>query len=234
MKKKWFSPTFFFDPFWKRIIHIVIRYLVVVSQWTKATSLVLIDWDIDRLNMLHKAVVVVVHLCSRSNTATKQPLMQDNKLFNIKAWIPWIYLNRSVGTTNTPGSCWMIRSGLNPCRHIPMWILLRPLGRLSSKLPLSGLLSPSLFLCIDLQCTLLLMSWKEGKPVKERVKRRWEKLKNRFRGWQGLRQRGKARDRVHRGGNGREEGGGVDSLRGRAPPGIPLQPRKMPREMIIK
>ena len=45
----------------------------------------------------------------------------------------------------------------------------------------------------------------------------------------------RARDRVRRGGNGREEGGGgVDSLRGRAPPGIPLQPRKMPREMIIK
>lgn len=35
---------------------------------------------------------------------------------------------------------------------------------------------------------------------------------------------------------GREEGGGggVDSLRGWAPPGIPLQPRKMPREIIIK
>lgn len=44
----------------------------------------------------------------------------------------------------------------------------------------------------------------------------------------------RVRDRVHRGGNGREEGGGVDSLRGRAPPGIPLQARKMPREMIIK
>lgn len=39
---------------------------------------------------------------------------------------------------------------------------------------------------------------------------------------------------MHGIGNGREEGGGVDSLRGRAPPGIPLQPRKMPREMIIK
>lgn len=32
----------------------------------------------------------------------------------------------------------------------------------------------------------------------------------------------------------REEGGGVDSLRGRAPPGIPLQPTKMPKERIIK
>lgn len=31
-----------------------------------------------------------------------------------------------------------------------------------------------------------------------------------------------------------EVGGGVGSLMGRAPPGIPLQPRKMPEEMIIK
>lgn len=44
----------------------------------------------------------------------------------------------------------------------------------------------------------------------------------------------RAQDRVHRGGSVREGGGGVDSLRGRAPPGIPLQPGKMPREMIIK
>lgn len=44
-----------------------------------------------------------------------------------------------------------------------------------------------------------------------------------------------AQDRVQEEGNGSEEGGGGDdSLRGRAPPGIPLQLRKMPREMIIK
>lgn len=61
-----------------------------------------------------------------------------------------------------------------------------------------------------------------------------ENKKQTERGWQGLRRKGRTRDRVHGGGNGREEGGGVDSLRGRAPPGIPLQPRKMPREMIIK
>lgn len=42
------------------------------------------------------------------------------------------------------------------------------------------------------------------------------------------------RDSVQWGGNRGEEGGGVDSLRGRTPPGIPLQPRKMPKEMIIK
>lgn len=40
----------------------------------------------------------------------------------------------------------------------------------------------------------------------------------------------RTRDKVHSGGN----GGGVGSLMGRAPPGIPLEPRKMPGEMIIK
>lgn len=44
----------------------------------------------------------------------------------------------------------------------------------------------------------------------------------------------RAQDRVQEEGNGREEGGGDDSLKGRAPPGISLQLRKMPREMIIK
>lgn len=45
----------------------------------------------------------------------------------------------------------------------------------------------------------------------------------------------RTRDKVHSGGNERKcGGGGVGSLMGRAPPGIPLQPRKMPEEMIIK
>lgn len=124
-------------------------------------------------------------MCIRSNTETKQPFMHDNKLLNIKPRISRIYLNRSLGTTNTPGSLRTRRSGLNPCRRIPKRILLGPLRRLSPKL--RPLLSLSLYRPVMHPTHDELERGEASGGEREEATRESEKQTER--GWQGLRRR---------------------------------------------